>query len=383
MGIQRPDWLQQVEGVLETLNGGVIVTDDGAHILSVNSRFEAMIGRPREEVIGKEAYHFYSPDEANVIAKQKEKGMKEGHNRFEFVLPKSDGSRLPVIISSRAMISSDGRKYGVITFTEISEQKRAEERLRKANQQLEERQKEIEEELALAARVQESLAPKSLTWGNLSVQAYFHAVRTIGGDFGLAMPYGEDHLNLLVGDVSGHGIGSALVANRIYTEMVNQFRAAMPLGEMLQHMNRFVLENMAISGFFFTAALARICLSGRKMHFAGGGHPPVMVVKPGEEPRLLESRSMVLGALPEAVSGEATLDVDLQKGDRIVLYSDGITEVFNSQDEMLGVPGIREFVREAALLPFSKMMRGILDKVDGWRVGPPSDDVSLVLVEVN
>lgn len=383
MGIQRPDWLLQVEGVLETLNEGVIVTDDGAHILSVNSRFEAMIGSPREEVIGKEAYHFYSPDEVNVIAKQKEKGMKQGHNRFEFVLPKSDGSRLPVIISSRAMISSDGRKYGVITFTEISEQKRAEERLRKANQQLEERQKEIEEELALAARVQESLAPKSLTWGNLSVQAYFQAVRTIGGDFGLAMPYGEDHLNLLVGDVSGHGIGSALVANRIYTEMVNQFRAAMPLGEMLQHMNRFVLENMAISGFFFTAALARIGLRGRKMHFAGGGHPPVMVVKPGEEPRLLESRSMVLGALPEAVSGEATLDIDLQKGDRIVLYSDGITEVFNSQDEMLGVPGIREFVREAALLPFSKMMRGILDKVDGWRVGPPSDDVSLVLVEVN
>ncbi|HEY2117663.1 MAG TPA: SpoIIE family protein phosphatase [Candidatus Acidoferrum sp.] len=383
MGIQRPDWLLQVEGVLETLNEGVIVSDDGARILSVNSRFEAMIGIPREEVIGKEAYHFYSPDEANVIAKQKEKGMKQGHNRFEFVLPKSDGSRLPVIISSRAMISSDGRKYGVITFTEISEQKRAEEQLRKVNKQLEERQKEIEEDLALAARVQESLAPKSLTWGGMSVEAHFQAVRTIGGDFGLAMPSGEDHLNLLVGDVSGHGIGSALVANRIYTEVVTQLRAAKPLGDMLQHMNRFVLENMGISGFFFTAALAQIDLGGRKMHFAGGGHPPAMVVTPGQEPRLLESRSMVLGAIPEAVSREAPLDVNLQQGDRIVLYSDGITEVFNSQDEMLGVPGIREFVREAALLPFSKMMRGILDKVDGWRVGPPSDDVSLVLVEVN
>ena len=92
---------------------------------------------------------------------------------------------------------------------------------------------------------------------------------------------------------------------------------------------------------------------------------------------------MGLGALPEAVSREAPLDVNLQQGDRIVLYSDGITEVFNSQDEMLGVPGIREFVREAALLPFSKMMRGILDRVDAWRVGPPSDEVSLVLVEVN
>jgi hypothetical protein len=50
---------------------------------------------------------------------------------------------------------------------------------------------------------------------------------------------------------------------------------------------------------------------------------------------------------------------------------------------MLGVPGLREYVREAALLPFGEMMKGILDKVNAWRKGPPSDDVSLVLVEVN
>jgi PAS domain S-box-containing protein len=164
MGIRRPEWLvEQVERVLETLNEGVIVSDDGARILSVNPRFEGMIGIPRAEIVGKEAYHFYSPEEADVIAKQKERGMRQGHNRFEFVLPKKDGSRLPVIISSRAMNSPDGRQFGVVTFTEISEQKRAEEQLRKANKQLEERQKEMEGELALVARVQESLAPKSRT----------------------------------------------------------------------------------------------------------------------------------------------------------------------------------------------------------------------------
>jgi serine phosphatase RsbU (regulator of sigma subunit) len=65
---------------------------------------------------------------------------------------------------------------------------------------------------------------------------------------------------------------------------------------------------------------------------------------------------VVLGALPEAVSQEVTLDVNLRQGDRIVLYSDGITEVSNSRDEMLGVPGLREFVREAALLPLGEMM---------------------------
>lgn len=383
MNIEKPEWLQKVEGVLETLNEGVIVADDCAHVLFANSNFLEMTDMSREEIVGVETKSFYTPEEWMVIMRQRDRARELGHDRFEFVLPRKGGSRLPVIISSRAIEDPDGRHFGVLTFTDISEQKRAEEQLRKANTQLEERQKEIEEDLVLAARVQQSLAPEPLVWGRMNVETYFHPVRTIGGDFGLVTPHGEDHLNLLVADVSGHGIGSALVANRIYTETVAQFRAAMPLGDVLRHMNRFVMENIGSSVFFFTVAIARIDRRGRRMLFAGAGHPPVMVVTPGQEPRLLESRSMVLGALPEAVDREATLEVDLQQGDRVVLYSDGITDVFNSQGEMLGVPGIRKFVRETALLPFSKMERGILDRVEAWREGPPPDDVSLVLVEVN
>jgi serine phosphatase RsbU (regulator of sigma subunit) len=108
-----------------------------------------------------------------------------------------------------------------------------------------------------------------------------------------------------------------------------------------------------------------------------------MIVHAGAEPRLLESRSMVLGALPDAVGTEATLDVNLEAGDRIVLYTDGITDVFNSSGEMLGVEGVQKIVRESSLLPFKKMKQGILDSVAEWRDGPATDDVSLVLVEVN
>ncbi len=80
MGIQKTEWLQQVERVLETLNEGVIVSDDLSRILSVNSRFEEMTGIPREEIIGQEASHFYSPREADVIAEQKERGMRQGRS---------------------------------------------------------------------------------------------------------------------------------------------------------------------------------------------------------------------------------------------------------------------------------------------------------------
>ena len=333
-------------------------------------------------MVGVTASQFYTPDEFAFILKQIELSAATGRNRFEFVLPLNDAGRLPVIVSSRRLEDPDGRDFAIVTFTDISHQKSTEAQLRDANVRLEERQREMDEDLALAARVQQSLAPRSIIWGGLNVDTYYHPVRTIGGDFGLVSPLDDDHLNLLVCDVSGHGIGSALIANRIYTETATQLRAGIELGEMLRQLNRFVMQSIGGSVFFFTLAAARIDRDGRHISFAGAGHPPGMIVTPGKEPRMLESRSMVLGALPEAADGDVAFETDLESGDRVVLYTDGITDVFNSQGEMLGVSGVQKFVRETALLPFREMKQGILDRVAEWREGPPVDDVSLVLVEV-
>jgi serine phosphatase RsbU (regulator of sigma subunit) len=107
-----------------------------------------------------------------------------------------------------------------------------------------------------------------------------------------------------------------------------------------------------------------------------------MLARHGQNPLLLESRSMVLGALPEAVEATTSVELQLQPDDRILLYSDGITEVFNSRGEMLGVSGVREIVRRVSLLPAEEMKQGILDAVDAWRQGPPTDDVSLMVVHI-
>jgi PAS domain S-box-containing protein len=380
--IQRPEWLLQMQDILETLNEGVLISDDCQRILFVNSCLAEMAGRSSEEIVGQESAQFYTGEEYKFLLKQIKRGMQVGRNRFEFVLPRKDGERIPVIVSSRTFEDPNGREFAVVTFTDISEQKNAELQVLEANVKLRERQDEIEADLALAARVQQSLAPKSLVWGKVRVETYFHAARTIGGDFGIVSALDDEHLTLLVGDVSGHGIGSALVANRIYTEMTTQLQSSIPLGEMMRHLNAFVRRSIGSSVFFFTAAAARLDHGGRRMVFAGAGHPPAMIVAPGQEPRLLESRSTVLGALHDAVGMEATLDVDLDRGDRIVLYTDGFTDVFDSTGDMLGVEGLQKIVREAAVLPFSEMKQAILDGVAEWRLGPTADDLSLVLAEI-
>jgi PAS domain S-box-containing protein len=379
--MDKPEWLIGMEAVLEVLNEGVVITNEHQQILYVNSRFIEMTGISRQDLSGSYASQFYSPQEWDFVARQINAGFQHGHNRYAFVLPRKDGGRLPVIISSRTLLHS-GRKFGIVTFTDISEQVRVTEELRSANAKLQNRQMEIEEDLRLAARVQNSLAPRSLVWGTMSVDAFYHPVHSIGGDFALINSLDQDHLSLLVCDVSGHGIGSALVANRIYSETTAHLRSGMPFLEMFRELNRFLIEEIAGSGMFVTLAAARIDAQRRSMVFAGAGHPPAMLARQGQGPLLLESRSMILGALPEAVDATTNLEVQLQSDDRILLYTDGITEVFNSRGEMLGIEGVQEIVRQTSSLPPHEMKQGILDGVAAWREGSPTDDVSLMLVHV-
>ena len=379
--VVKPEWLSQMETVLEVLNEGVIVIDEWQHILFANTRFLEMTGISHEEIARFDPSQFYSSQEWDFLSQQTDVALRAGSNRYSFVLPRKGGGRLPVIVSSR-MIQNSGAKFRIATFTDISEQVHAEEELRAANAKLQARQMEIEEDLRLAARVQRSLAPKRMVWDNMSVDVFYQPVHSIGGDFALVNSLDQDHLSLLVCDVSGHGIGSALVANRIYSETTAHLRSGMPFLDMFGELNRFLIEDIAGSGMFVTLAAARIDARRRSMVFAGAGHPPAMLARHGETPMLLESRSMILGALPDAVDATTNEEVELQPDDRIVLYTDGITEVFNSRGEMLGIKGVQELVRKTSSLPASEMKQGILDGVAAWREGPPTDDVSLMLVHV-
>ena len=256
------------------------------------------------------------------------------------------------------------------------------EQLRTANIQLRTRHKEFEDDLVLAARVQQDLEPRPIVWGRVRVDTFSQPARAVGGDFGMVCPFGDEHLNLLLGDVSGHGISAALAASRIYTETSAHLQTGAPLRDVLATLNRSVIRKFNSSSFFFTVAAVQLDPSGRHMVFAGAGHPPCMVIKPGADPQLLEARSMMLGALSNAVCDEPIIEVNLDPGDRILLYTDGITEVFDEQGEMLGTEGLRNFVRESSLLPFDEMLPAILERIAAWRLGPFADDVTVVLAEV-
>jgi sigma-B regulation protein RsbU (phosphoserine phosphatase) len=379
--IERPEWLPQMEAVLETLNEGVLIRDDCDHIIFVNERFVELTGFTAKDVLGHAPEQFYSGEDRDFLTRQIAVGDARGQSRFEFYLPRKSGGRVPVLMSARTIEDPEGRMFAIVTFTDISEQKDAEARLRESNAQLEERQREIDLELKLAARVQQSLAPRNLQWGRVAVESFYQPVRTIGGDFALVSATGDRFLNLLVCDVSGHGISSALLANRIYSETMALIEREVAPGELLHELNRFALQGLSASGFFFSMAMARIHADDCRLEFAGGGHPPVMLVRDGSV-RVLESRAMILGALAQAVNGDVTEHVALAAGDRIVLYTDALIEVFNDKGAMLGVEGLQDVVQAAARRPLAEMKQIILEEIERWRHGPPSDDMSLLLAEI-
>jgi PAS domain S-box-containing protein len=377
----QPEWVEQVRDVLETLNQGVIITDACHHIVFANSGFQEMVGWKTENYMGKSAMDFFPAEDVKRLLDQVAVGQSKGQNRYEFYLPTASGERLPVVITAKELEDPDGHIFAIVTFTDIAEQKNAEMDLRRANLLLEARERAIEEDLLLAAGVQQSLAPKSLAWVNASVETYYQAARTIGGDYGLVSP-GDDYLTLLVCDVSGHGIGSALVANRIYTETISHIEAGSTLTPMLQHLNRFVIQNLGTFVMYFTMAAARLSRDGRSLEFSAAGHPPAMILRRGQSTQFLDSASTILGCFNDAVSHDSAVTIPVEAGDRIMLYTDGFTENFDARGEMLGVEGLAEIAQEACNLPLALMKQRILDRVAAWRNGPAADDMSLILVEI-
>jgi PAS domain S-box-containing protein len=381
VNIKTPDWLRQMESILEELNEGVVIVDDQLRVVFANEALLRMGQYERGEIEGRTPEAIFPATDIPYIMGQHESGHRYGRSRSEFYLPRKNGEKIPAIFSGRVIQAPDGQEYVLLIVTDISAQKRVEEQLRESNAQLEQRHMEIEADLAIAERVQQSLAPHGLVWKNLSVEAYYNPARTIGGDFGVVLPQHDKFLNVVVCDVSGHGVGSALMANRIYSEMLHALEHTGEPATLLQRLHVLVQDRIPQEGFYFTMAAARFTEGGLRMTFAAGGHPPAILVSNGTV-RLLESRTGILGCLAVAAQPAAAEEVELAPGDRLVFYTDGLIEVFNRSEDMLGVEGLEKIVLQSATRALPEMKQAILDGVAAWRHGTMADDVSLVIVEV-
>lgn len=248
---------------------------------------------------------------------------------------------------------------------------------------------EVRRELLDAKRIHESLFPSEVEDGPVVFRYRYEPMRQIGGDFLYVCPApmrstaGDgDGLNVVLVDVTGHGIPAALTVNRLHGELERIF-AEDPLispGEVLSLLNRYVHLTLATHSIYGTAVCVRIDPENDQIEYASGGHPPAFVRGVDGTLEQLDSTSFVLGACPAEAFDPDQQICRFCPGDSLVLYSDGATEARRNGDgDMLGIKGLERML--AAADPGDRGWSDwILREVDAFRSAPPADDTLIVEV---
>ena len=235
----------------------------------------------------------------------------------------------------------------------------------------------VQQDLNAARSIQRSLlprGPRELPYLAVTgVQLPCHAV---GGDYFDVFPIDDDHTAILIADVSGKGLGAALLATMIQGALSGMTMGADP-ARLFNHLNRFLCDHSEV-GRYATMFFGVIHTDGT-LEFIKAGHPSPLLLRGGEVSDLYTGGSFPVGLLPEATYTSST--VKLQLDDTLVLFSDGITEAEDSEDNLFGVLRLREVLMGQQSAPLDHLQRLALESVERFTgCASQSDDRTLLLV---
>lgn len=237
-------------------------------------------------------------------------------------------------------------------------------------------------ELEVARKLQSSILPEEApNLQGLLTEFYYEPMDRVGGDFFDFVAISEKEIGVLVADVSGHGIPAALISAMLKIAFSTQTRFSRNPQTMLEQINATLVGKM--KGAFLTASYVYLNLESKKLVHARSGHPPLIITRNGSnQPILSQPQGKLIGWIPELDIVEETLD--LQSGDRLILYTDGITEATNSEKVMIGQDEWQQIVQRFKGYPLKEAKRLILDRIKEFTGNrSPDDDVTLVLLELD
>jgi phosphoserine phosphatase RsbU/P len=255
--------------------------------------------------------------------------------------------------------------------------------LREARAQLAKQLNVLNAELEMARQIQLSILPHELPkLPGLDIAARFLPMESVGGDFYDFIRIDDKHLGILIADVSGHGLSSALIASMLQVALTGELAHASQPAEVLAGLNKAVSGKFSTN--FVTAAYVYVDLEENLMRYAGAGHPPVMQYRNSMDKavQILEN-GIVLGILHDPTY--EALEIPLEPGDRQVLYTDGILEAANPAQEMFGVEQFMRFLESNKSLNAGQFADALLAEIDRW-TGQSSkqgqqDDLTIVLFD--
>ncbi len=235
----------------------------------------------------------------------------------------------------------------------------------------------IEQELTIANHIQQALLPKGFgDFPHFQVTGINYPCLSVGGDYFDLMELTSERSAFVIADVSGKGLGAALV-----TAMLQGTFSAMTLGQepgsVFAHVNRFMCAHSDVERY--ATLFFGILDKAGGLEYINAGHLPPLLVRDGRAEFVFPSESLPLGLFPTAEFKKSSCT--LQPGDTLVLYTDGINEAMNPRDELFGMERLQEAVAHHARASVEHVQAGILAAVKDFTRGAyQADDVTLLIL---
>jgi phosphoserine phosphatase RsbU/P len=238
-----------------------------------------------------------------------------------------------------------------------------------------------EQELDRAREIQQDLMPKVLPQlPRVELAGAWQPARTVGGDYFDVIQLDANRLGICIGDVAGKGITAALLMANLQASFRAFATAQESPAGVCAKLNAFLCGNLA-SGKFVTFFYAIFNAYDRSLQYENAGHCPAILLKAGGKTELLSGGGAVLGVLPDWTYKDFV--VQLHPGDRLLLFTDGVTEAANAQFEEFGNERIIQSLRENdGTVTALATQRKIMEEVTRFCASNFQDDATILVAAI-
>jgi phosphoserine phosphatase RsbU/P len=235
----------------------------------------------------------------------------------------------------------------------------------------------LEQEIGIARGIQQALLPRRFSdFPHLAVSSINIPCLTVGGDYFDVFAIDEDRTAFLIADVSGKGLGAALLATMLQGALLAIKMGADPAG-VFEHINGFLFEHPEVDRYA-TVFLGVLDRKGQ-IEFVNAGHPSPILLRAGEGLEPFGEGSFPVGMIPDAKYH--VVREQLQPEDTLVLFSDGVTEAEDPGQQLFGAPRLRKALEGQHGKPLDELQKALLDSIrDFVRGASQTDDITLVLL---
>jgi serine phosphatase RsbU (regulator of sigma subunit) len=271
----------------------------------------------------------------------------------------------------------DGNSFLLVSFDEVTH---AVEAQRRALSERQESERRAAQEIEIAKQVQARLFPqsqpplKTLEYAGLCIQA-----RKVGGDYYDFLDLGGGRLGFVIGDISGKGIAAALLMANLQANLRSQCAIALDQPQrLLCSVNQLFCANTP-DGAFATLFFAEYDDAASRMRYANCGHLPALLLHCDGTVERLAATATVLGIFKD---WDCEIEeCQLRTGDTLALYTDGITESYNSADEQFGEQRLLDALQRHRECSSQVCLASIVDEVQRFSPHEQHDDITLIIAK--